>query len=52
MTRDRPRAKVPSTFNPPKDNVRLWIMEVEDYLVTEHVTDPVIQALTTRDYLV
>ncbi|KAH8787713.1 hypothetical protein BGZ57DRAFT_851059 [Hyaloscypha finlandica] len=50
-TRDRPRAKAPSTFNPPKDDVRLWIMEVEDYLVAEHVTDPAIQALTARDYL-
>jgi hypothetical protein len=26
-------------------------MEVEDYLVAEHVTDPAIQALTARDYL-
>jgi hypothetical protein len=29
----------------------LWIMEVEDYLVAEQVTDPAIQALTARDYL-
>jgi hypothetical protein len=50
-TRDRPRAKAPSTFSPPKDDVRLWIMEIEDYLVAEHVTDPAIQALTARDYL-
>jgi hypothetical protein len=45
-TRDYPRIKVPSTFNPLKDNIRLWIIEIEDYLVIEYITDPVIQALT------
>jgi hypothetical protein len=30
----------------------LWIIEIEDYLVTKYITDPAIQALTVRDYLI
>jgi len=51
QARDRPRAKAPLTFTPPKDDMRCWIMEMEDYMIAENITDPAFQALTARDYL-
>ncbi|KAH7317339.1 hypothetical protein BKA65DRAFT_557543 [Rhexocercosporidium sp. MPI-PUGE-AT-0058] len=50
-SRDRPRAKAPSTFTPPKDDLRFWILEIEDYMVAEGIVDSSLQAATARDYV-
>lgn len=49
--RDRPRAKAPSVFNPPKDDLRFWILEMEDYFVNDGLADTRLQASTARNYL-
>ncbi|XMA14719.1 hypothetical protein WAI453_007510 [Rhynchosporium graminicola] len=51
LPRDRPRTKAPPTFTPPKDDLRFWILELEDYMVAEGIQDSAQQAALARDYL-
>ncbi|KAE8440361.1 hypothetical protein EG329_008335 [Mollisiaceae sp. DMI_Dod_QoI] len=51
FSRDRPRVKAPSTFIPLKDDIRIWIMEVEDYFVAEGIANSQMQAIYARNYV-
>ncbi|CZR63029.1 uncharacterized protein PAC_12926 [Phialocephala subalpina] len=43
--------KQPSIFTPPKNDVRVWIMETEDYFLADGVMDSQLQAVVARNYV-
>ena len=50
LEKDKVKANPPSTFAPP-DDIRLWILEVEDYFSLRRITDPNAQATVACSYL-
>jgi hypothetical protein len=40
-----PRAKPPAEFDPRKDDIRIWIMELQDYFAAENTTRNILYQL-------
>jgi hypothetical protein len=45
------KAKEPKVFTPRIDDMRLWIMDIQDYSIREDIQNPILQAATAREYL-
>jgi hypothetical protein len=40
--REGPKAKEPKVFTPRIDDMRLWIMDIQDYSIREDIQNPIL----------